>query len=57
MCGFGETVTVDNFEQVRATLRKICDYGIQIVVGDFGTGYSTLGYLQKLPVDIIKIDR
>ncbi len=52
-----ETVTVDNFERVQATLQKIRDYGIQVAVDDFGTGYSTLGYLQKLPVDIIKIDR
>ena len=52
-----ETATVNNFDQVKKTLYKIRNQGIQIAVDDFGTGYSTLSYLQKLPVDIIKIDR
>lgn len=52
-----ETATVSNFDQVKSTLYKIRNQGIQIAVDDFGTGYSTLSYLQKLPVDIIKIDR
>jgi len=52
-----ETATVKNFDQVARTLGKIRASGIQIAVDDFGTGYSTLSYLQKLPVDIIKIDQ
>jgi diguanylate cyclase (GGDEF)-like protein len=31
--------------------------GIQIVLDDFGTHYSSLTYLQQLPIDVIKIDR
>ncbi len=37
-----------------ATLRRM---GITICVDDFGTGFSSLSYLQRFPVDILKIDR
>jgi len=52
-----ETSTIDNLAQVAETLHAIRASGISIAVDDFGTGYSTLNYLQKLPVDIIKIDQ
>lgn len=42
---------------VASTLHTIRASGISIAVDDFGTGYSTLNYLQKLPVDIVKIDQ
>lgn len=52
-----ETTTMNNLEQVADALHTLRSAGIQVAVDDFGTGYSTLNYLQRLPVDIIKIDQ
>ncbi len=38
-------------------LNEIRDLGIEIDIDDFGTGYSNLGYLIKLPISTLKIDR
>ena len=38
-------------------LRRLTDTGARLAVDDFGAGYSSIGYLHRLPVDRVKIDR
>ncbi len=38
-------------------LDQLAELGIRIVIDDFGTGHSSLEYLQRLPLDVIKIDQ
>ncbi len=61
----GEALTVEITESVELggnerfinTIKKLKQYGINFAIDDFGTGYSNLGYLKKMNVDEIKIDR
>lgn len=40
-----------------AVLRELTDQGIRLAIDDFGSGYSSLNYLHRLPVQVLKIDR
>jgi len=44
----------ENSTEILAKLKKI---GVQLAVDDFGTGFSSLSYLQQFPIDVLKIDR
>ncbi len=52
-----ERVATRQIEEVRKVLQALSDAGISILLDDFGTGYSSLSLLQKLPIDIVKIDK
>jgi EAL domain-containing protein (putative c-di-GMP-specific phosphodiesterase class I) len=44
-------------EESVETLAAIRELGVTVVVDDFGTGFSSLSYLTRFPIDKIKIDR
>ena len=52
-----ESALLVDEEAVVARLRRLRDAGISIAVDDFGTGYASLAYLTRLPLDLLKIDR
>jgi diguanylate cyclase (GGDEF)-like protein len=52
-----ESVLMKRIESTAFTLQAIREKGVRISIDDFGTGYSCLSYLQKFPVDILKIDQ
>jgi diguanylate cyclase (GGDEF)-like protein len=43
-------------EQLAVTITELAALGVIIALDDFGSGYSSLGYLSKLPIGILKID-
>lgn len=52
-----ESAMMKEPEKLIGALQKLRDGGSQVLIDDFGTGYSNLSYLDRLPVDILKIDR
>lgn len=52
-----ETQMIEDTEQVIDVLRSMRNLGFQLSVDDFGTGYASMSYLQRLPVQEVKIDQ
>jgi diguanylate cyclase (GGDEF)-like protein/PAS domain S-box-containing protein len=52
-----ETAFVDEWGDAQETLLALSKLGVRVALDDFGTGYSSLAHLQRLKVDVLKIDR
>ena len=52
-----ESVLVDDIEESPRKLQALRRAGVEVSVDDFGTGFCSLSYLARLPVDTLKIDR
>ncbi|MBL4610105.1 putative bifunctional diguanylate cyclase/phosphodiesterase [Halopseudomonas sp.] len=52
-----ETAVMQNPDQVLATMQGMTGLGVRFSLDDFGTGFSSFMHLQRLPIDLLKIDR
>ena len=52
-----ETMVIEDLKKGRDSIMKLKDLGVSIAIDDFGSGYSSLTYLQHLPLDSLKIDK
>jgi len=52
-----ESMVINDLDGVIKTLGRLRALGITVAIDDFGTGFSSLAYLQNLPIDRLKVDR
>jgi EAL domain-containing protein (putative c-di-GMP-specific phosphodiesterase class I) len=52
-----ESVMMEDLDAHARTLQRLRSDGVRVSMDDFGTGHSSLAYLQQLPIDVLKVDR
>jgi diguanylate cyclase (GGDEF)-like protein len=52
-----ENIFLENITRIAAVLSELKKMGVRVSIDDFGSGYSSLRYVQMLPIDKIKIDK
>jgi diguanylate cyclase (GGDEF)-like protein len=52
-----ESAMVQESGRLRRVLSELRSLGVKVAIDDFGSGYSSLAYLQNLPADVVKLDR
>jgi diguanylate cyclase (GGDEF)-like protein len=52
-----ENLLVEHIDTARRTLAELHELGVRVFMDDFGSGHSSLGFLDRLAIDGIKIDR
>jgi diguanylate cyclase (GGDEF)-like protein len=51
-----ETLAMRDIDWTIQTLQRLKDIGVRVAIDDFGTGHSSLNYLKRFPIDVVKID-
>src|SRR5690606_1039183 len=52
-----ERMLMDNVQSTIESVHDLRELGVSLAIDDFGIGYSSLNYLKRFPIDILKIDR
>jgi diguanylate cyclase len=52
-----ESTLLSDPTRVRRVLTRLSEQGVRLAIDDFGSGHSSLSYVKRLPVDVIKIDK
>ena len=52
-----ESVFMSRIDEFIRTIQPLLDLGVRFAIDDFGSGYSSLSYFQKLPVEFVKFDK
>ena len=52
-----ESAYTENADELLAVMARLRNKGYEIEMDDFGSGYSSLGALSSMPVDVLKMDR
>ncbi len=52
-----ETVQTEHFEAVRANVQGLRAAGVRVAIDDLGSGFNSLQFFARMPVDVVKIDR
>ncbi len=52
-----ETVSEEQFDMVASMVKRLKDSGYKIAIDDFGSGYSSIQLLYKIPIDVLKMDK
>ncbi len=51
-----ETEKIDNYNELKVFIKNVKNYGCQIAIDDFGSGYSNFAHILELEIDYLKID-
>ena len=52
-----ESAVIPDSARIRDQLSELRQMGVQVAIDDFGSGYSSIAYLDWIPVDVVKLDR
>ncbi len=52
-----ESVVLDPSETISDSIDQLVERGVRLVIDDFGVGYSSLAYIRRLPISVVKLDR